>query len=141
LPKLAETLRLEVDDLLPAVDAAAMLRFARVAQGDVMITEAGQQFATAGVHRSHEIFKDQLVRTVPFVTTVVEALRRKKDRRIRKDWVIDILDEHFSAEEAERQFETLVDWGRYALLFEYDRDEERLYAVEEEEHPAGVTSS
>jgi NitT/TauT family transport system ATP-binding protein len=141
LPKLAESLRLEVDDLLPAVDAAALLGFARVAQGDVMITEAGQQFATAGVHVSHEIFRDQLLNNVPFVTTVVEALRHKKDRRIRKDWVVDILDEHFSAEEAERQFETLVDWGRYALLFEYDRDEERLYAVEEEEEPVEVVSS
>ena len=31
LPKLAESLRLEVDDLLPAVDAAALLGFAVVA--------------------------------------------------------------------------------------------------------------
>ena len=39
LPKLAESLRLEVDDLLPAVDAAVMLGFAKVAQGDVMLTD------------------------------------------------------------------------------------------------------
>jgi NitT/TauT family transport system ATP-binding protein len=26
-----------------------------------------------------------------------------------------------------------VDWGRYAHLFEYDADEERLYRVEAEE--------
>jgi hypothetical protein len=25
-----------------------------------------------------------------------------------------------------------VDWGRYAQLFEYDANEERLYAAEEE---------
>jgi hypothetical protein len=30
-----------------------------------------------------------------------------------------------------------VDWGRYAQLFEYDADEERLYKVEEE--PAEAT--
>src|SRR5580658_5749548 len=34
LPKLAESLRLEVDDLLPAVDAALMLGFAQVSEGD-----------------------------------------------------------------------------------------------------------
>jgi NitT/TauT family transport system ATP-binding protein len=132
LPKLAETLRLEVDDLLPAVDASALLGFAQVAQGDVTITDAGRMFATADVHPSHEIFREQLVKNVPFINTVVEALRQKNDRRIGKDFLVDILDEHFSASEAERQFETLVDWGRYAQLFEYDRDEERLYAVEEE---------
>ena len=38
----------------------------------------------------------------------------------------------FTSEEARRQFETVVDWGRYAQLFEYDADEERLYKVEEE---------
>jgi len=132
LPKLAETLRLEVDDLLPAVDAAALLGFAQVAQGDVTITDAGREFATAGVHRSHEIFKEQLLKNVPFVSTAIEAIAQKKDGRIGKDFLLDILDEHFSASEAERQFETLVDWGRYAQLFEYDRDEERLYAAEEE---------
>jgi len=136
LPKLADSLRLEVDDLLPAVDASAMLGFAVVAQGDVTITGAGKEFATAGVHRSHEIFKEQLLKNVPFASTVIEATRQKNDGRIGKDFLLDILDEHFSASEAERQFQTLVDWGRYAQLFEYDADEERLYRVDEEEPEA-----
>src|SRR5579871_611364 len=132
LPKLAESLRLEVDDLLPAVDASAMLGFAEVAHGDVTITAAGKEFATAGVHRSHEIFKEQLLKNVPFASTVTEAIRQKSDSRIGKEFLLDILDEHFSASESEKQFQTLVDWGRYAQLFEYDADEERLYQVEEE---------
>ncbi len=132
LPKLAESLRLEVDDLLPAVDAAALLGLAEVAHGDVTITAAGREFATASVHRSHEIFKEQFLSHVPFVSTVVEALNQKKDGRIGKDFLLDILDEHFSDSEAERQFVTLVDWGRYAQLFEYDADQERLYKAEEE---------
>ncbi|HTX35939.1 MAG TPA: nitrate/sulfonate/bicarbonate ABC transporter ATP-binding protein [Bryobacteraceae bacterium] len=136
LPKLADSLRLEVDDLLPAVDAAAMLGFAEVSQGDVAITPVGTEFATANVHRSHEIFKEQVLRNVPFMSTVVEALRQKRDGRIGKDFLLDILDEHFSESEAERQFQTVVDWGRYAQLFEYDADEERLYAVEAEEPEA-----
>jgi NitT/TauT family transport system ATP-binding protein len=133
LPKLAESLRLEVDDLLPAVDASALLGFAEVTHGDVIITPAGQEFATAGVHRSHEIFGEQLLKRVPFISTVTEAIRQKTDGRIGKEFLLDILDEHFSASEAEKQFQTLVDWGRYAHLFEYDADEERLYKVEEEE--------
>ena len=132
LPKLADSLRLEIDDLLPAVDAAVLLGFAEVAQGDVNITEIGTEFATAGVHRSHEIFKEQVLRHVPFALTTVEAIRQKKDGRIGKEFLLDILDEHFSASETERQFQTLVDWGRYAQLFEYDSDEERLYQVEDE---------
>ena len=133
LPKLAESLRLEVDDLLPAVDASSLLGFAEVAHGDVTITAAGREFATATVHRSHQIFQEQLVNHVPFISTVTEAINQKKDGRIQKEFLLDILDEHFSEAEAERQFQTLVDWGRYARLFDYDADEERLYKVEEEE--------
>jgi NitT/TauT family transport system ATP-binding protein len=133
LPKLAESLRLEVDDLLPAVDASAMLGFATVAQGDVEMLNPGKEFATADMHRSHEIFKEQLLKHVPFISTVLEALKHKRDGRIGKDFLVDILDEHFSDSEAERQFETLVDWGRYAQLFEYDADEERLYLPEGED--------
>jgi NitT/TauT family transport system ATP-binding protein len=133
LPKLAESLRLEVDDLLPAVDALQLLGFAEVAHGDVTISESGREFATADVHRSHQIFKEQLIKNVPFVSTAVEAIKHSKDGRIKKDFLVDILDEHFSDAESERQFQTLVDWGRYAQLFEYDADEESLYQAEDEE--------
>ncbi len=133
LPQLAESLRLEVDDLLPAVDASNMLGFAAVSQGDVTITDIGRQFATADVHRSHHIFKEQLLKNVPFASTVVQTINQKKNGRIGKEFLLDILDEHFSESEAERQFQTLVDWGRYAQLFEYDASEERLYRVEEDE--------
>ena len=133
LPMLADSLRLEVDDLLPAVDAAVLLGFAEVAQGDVTITPSGQEFSTANVHRSHEIFQEQLLKNVPFANTVVKAIDQKKDGRIGKEFLLDILDEHFSESEAQRQFETLVDWGRYAQLFEYDAVEERLYAVQDEQ--------
>jgi NitT/TauT family transport system ATP-binding protein len=133
LPKLAESVRLEVDDLLPAVDASSLLGFARVEHGDVILTPVGDEFATADVHRSHQIFKQQVLANVPFMSTVVETMRQKKDGRIGKDFLLDILDEHFSETEAEKQFQTLVDWGRYAQLFEYDADEERLYIADENE--------
>jgi NitT/TauT family transport system ATP-binding protein len=134
LPRLASDLRLEIDDLLPAIDASALLGFASVEEGDVIITDIGKEFATAGVHRSHEIFKEQLLNTVPLTAVVLRVLEEKRDGRIGKEFLLDILDEHFSDEEAEKQFQTLIDWGRYAHLFEYDADAERLYMAEPEEN-------
>jgi NitT/TauT family transport system ATP-binding protein len=133
LPKLAETLRLEVDDLLPAVDASRILGFANVEHGDVLITPIGNEFANADIHKSHQIFKRQLLKNVPFVSTVVETLHQKRDGRIGKEFLLDILDEHFSEAESQQQFQTLVDWGRYAQLFEYDADDEFLRRADEEE--------
>lgn len=124
---MAERLRLEIDDLLPTVDAAVLLGLAEVADGDVLLTSAGKEFAAASVDRSQEIFAEQLLSRVPFVASVVETVRQRMDGGVSKDFFIDILDEHFSESEAERQFDTLVNWGRYAHLFEYDATEERLH--------------
>jgi NitT/TauT family transport system ATP-binding protein len=123
LPQLAERLRLEVDDLLPIVDAAAMLGFVEVAHGDVMVTPAGREFAEAPVERSKEIFRHQILRCVPLIQTIMEALRAKNNGRVKADLILDILDEYYSEKEAKRQFETAIDWGRFAQLFEYDADE------------------
>jgi NitT/TauT family transport system ATP-binding protein len=132
LPKLAERLRLEIDDLLPIVDAAVLLGFAEISEGDVIITPVGKEFATADVERSWQLVRKQLVERTPFVPTILETLQQKKSGGVKKDFFLDILDEHFSESEAEQQFETLVSWGRYAQLFEYDADEKRLYLPEED---------
>jgi NitT/TauT family transport system ATP-binding protein len=126
-------LRLDVDDLLPTVDAAQLLGFADVLNGDVLITPVGHEFATADVQRSKDLFREQFLKNVPFVSSVVETLRQKKTGKVGKDFFIDILDEHFSNVEAENQFETLLTWGRYAQLFDYDSNGENLVRVDEEE--------
>ncbi|HEV2647276.1 MAG TPA: AAA-associated domain-containing protein [Acidobacteriaceae bacterium] len=117
LPELANDFRLEIDDLLPAIDASALLGFASVAEGDVIITNIGNEFAMAGIHRSHEIFNEQLLSRVPLAATVVKVLEGKRDGWISKEFLLDILEEHFSDEEAEKQFQTLIDWGPLRIPF------------------------
>ncbi len=81
---LAEQLRLEVDDLLPAVDAAVMLGLAVLEEGDVNVTAVGREFVLADVERSWEIFRKQLLERVPFVSTVMQILQQKEKRRREK---------------------------------------------------------
>ncbi len=130
IPVLAERLQLAVDDLLPILDAAVMLGFAEVTQGDVVLTEVGKDFATTTILRSKDLFRQQLLKNVPIINSILQTLRGKKNGSMREDFFIDLWDEHFPREEAERQFATAVDWGRYAELFEYDAREQRLYLPE-----------
>jgi len=130
LPRLAERLQLAVDDLLPILDAAVMLGFAEVSQGDVRLTKIGQDFATTTILRSKDLFRQQALSHVPVLTSIVQTLREKRSGSMRADFFLDLWDEHFPHEEAERQFATTVDWGRYAELFEYDASEDRLYLPE-----------
>jgi NitT/TauT family transport system ATP-binding protein len=126
IAQLAERLRLTVDDLLPILDAAALLNFATVAAGDVDVTEVGRAFAEADILRSKDLFRQQVLAYAPMVAAMDRALRETKDGTMRADFFLDLLDEHFPIAEAERQFATAVDWGRYAELFEYDASEGRL---------------
>lgn len=130
LPLLAQRLRLEVDDLLPIVDAAVLLGFAEVVQGDVIVSDMGRAFAQADILTSKELFRQQVLAHVPLIVTIVQTLREKQKGGMRADFFLDILDEHYPYDEAQRQFATAVDWGRYAELFEYDAVEERLYLPE-----------
>lgn len=120
---LAHSLRLEVDDLLPILDAAAQLGFAELQDGRVFVTETGKEFARADTLTSKDIFRTHVLEHAPLVQTIVEILRARPRRVMRRDLMLDILDEHYPTEEAERQFATAVDWGRYAELFEYDADD------------------
>ncbi len=130
LPNLAERLQLEIDDLLPIVDAAVLLGFAKVSQGDIALTEIGQDFATTTILRSKDLFRQQILANVPMIVSMVQSLREKQNGSMRGDFFLDLLDEYFPHQEAEKQFSTAVDWGRYAELFEYDATEERLYLSE-----------
>jgi NitT/TauT family transport system ATP-binding protein len=130
IPRLAERIQLEVDDLLPILDAAVLLSFAEVTQGDVKLTDIGQDFATTTILRSKDLFRQQVLANVPILVSMIQTLREKRNRSMRAGFFIDLLNEYFSDKESERQFATAVDWGRYAELFEYDASEERLYLPE-----------
>jgi NitT/TauT family transport system ATP-binding protein len=124
--RLAERLALPVDDFLSIVDAATLLGFAEVIDGRVNVTPIGRDFATTTILRSKDVFREQALARVPIVATIVKTLAQKENRTMRADFFLDLLDEYFPAAEAQAQFNTAVEWGRYAELFEYDADEERL---------------
>ena len=134
--QIADRLQLSVDDLLPILDAASMLGFAEVIQGDVKLTKIGCDFATTTILRSKDLFRQQVLEHVPMMVSMLQTLREKRNGSMRADFFLDLLDEYFPHEEAERQFATAVDWGRYAELFEYDASEERIYLPE----PVAVVS-
>jgi len=124
--KIAERLLMEIDDLLPILDAAVLLGFAELSEGQVRLTEAGRDFATATILRSKEIFRNQALAHAPLVAAITRALQERESKKESADFFLDRLKDHYPEEEARLQFETAVDWGRYAELFEFDADEESL---------------
>jgi NitT/TauT family transport system ATP-binding protein len=135
---LANELGMEADDLLPIIDAAAMLGFVQVAQGDVEMTEAGRAFAEADIQDRKVMFRQAALAKISIFQQIAQALQRKSDRTIPVEFFRDILDEYFSKQEVQRQLETILDWGRYAEIFDYNADSGRLIAGEAETTGEGV---
>ena len=124
--RLAERLALPVDDFLSILDAAVLLGFAEVVAGRVNVTVIGRDFATTTILRSKELFQQQVLTYVPIVATIARSLAEKENKSMPADLFLDLLEEHYPEQEARAQFNTAVEWGRYAELFEYDATEERL---------------
>jgi NitT/TauT family transport system ATP-binding protein len=122
----AEQLVMEVDDLLPIVEAATLLSFAKSDKGDLEITPLGKEFAEADIATRKRIFRDAALANVPLLQQMHKALLSKSDHSLPLEFFRDILDEHFPREEVQRQIETALDWGRYGDIFSYDSEADRL---------------
>jgi len=130
--RMADYLSFEIDDLLPIVEAAALLGFVKVTEGDVEITPAGLEFANAAILRQKELFRNAALENVALLKQIKSGLESKSDHTLPDDFFHDILDEHFTEEETVRQLETAINWGRYAELFDHDSERKRFFIPEEQ---------
>ncbi|MBE7180913.1 MAG: nitrate/sulfonate/bicarbonate ABC transporter ATP-binding protein [Terriglobus roseus] len=124
--QLADDLAFEIDDLLPIVDAAALLGFLTVQEGDAMMTPQGAEYGHAEIQRQKEMFRVAAIEKVLLLRQIVRAIHAKSDRSVPEEFFHDMLDEQFSEDETQRQLETAINWGRYAELFDYDSNRQRF---------------
>ncbi|AEJ38256.1 ABC transporter related protein [Sulfobacillus acidophilus TPY] len=128
---LGAELFLEVDDLLPVTETAQLFHLADVKAGDIRLTPLGEEFVAGDIGDRKAIILKQL-REIPLFQMIERVLRSKASHSMAKDFFLDILEEHFSPKEAERQLMTAINWGRFAELFQYDTDTELLFLEEDD---------
>ena len=136
--RLADELAFEIDDLLPIVDAAVLLGFLRIEEGDAIITPAGREFAESEILKQKEVFRQAAIEHVLLLRQITRALDNKSDHTVPEEFFLDMLDEQFSQDETQRQLETAINWGRYAELFDFDAGRRRFILPESEETPASL---
>jgi NitT/TauT family transport system ATP-binding protein len=133
---LADDLAFEIDDVLPIVEGAALLGFLRVTEGDVELTAAGREYVEADISDQKELFGKAAMERATLIRQIKRALDSKVNHSLPEEFFHDTLDEHFSEEEARRQLETAIHWGRYSYLFDYDADSEKFFIAEEDDQSA-----
>ena len=134
--RLADDLGLELDDFLPIVDAAQLLGFLTIEEGDTSITPSGTEFANSEILRQKELFRAAATENVLLLRQIRRALESKSDHTVPEDFFLDMIDEQFSEEESLRQMETAITWGRYAELFDFDAARRRFVLPDMQEEAA-----
>jgi NitT/TauT family transport system ATP-binding protein len=129
---LADDLSFEIDDVLPIVEAASMLGFVNVSEGDVHMTPTGHQYVEADIAERKELFANAALDRVTLIRQIKRALESKSNHTLPDEFFHDTLDEHFTEEETVQQLQTAINWGRYAGLFDYDSASRKFYISEEE---------
>jgi NitT/TauT family transport system ATP-binding protein len=126
LPEVAAELNFDIDDLLPLVDAAAMLGLLKVHGGDLEVTPVGRDFTSADIQTSKQIFAGQARDRAPLVRTICRALATSHNGTLRASFFLDLLRRGFGSDDARQQLDTAIAWGRYGELFDYDTDSDRI---------------
>ena len=132
LYQIGRHLHLEIDDLFPLIEAADILGLANAEEGDLVLTEEGKHFAEAGVLEEKQVFRAQVLQHVVLVRKIVEALRAAPGHILPEEHFLEILETHFSKEEAQAQLDTAISWGRYAELYSY-QENRGMFRLEEGE--------
>jgi len=130
ISRLADDLAFEIDDVLPLVESASILGFLNVEEGAAELTEPGRAFAEADILQRKEIFREA-ARRVPLIRQMLRSLASKADHSLPYDFFRDLLAAHFTESEVQRQLDTALNWGRYAELFEFDSEANRVYIPED----------
>lgn len=130
LHRLADELVMEVDDLLPIVEATALLNFICLHEGDAELTTEGRALVEADILTRKVLFREAALQHVPLLRQIEHALLAKSNHTLPDDFFYDILEEHFTEKEAKRQLETAINWGRYAEIFDYDAGSKLLFLTE-----------
>ncbi|WP_448515092.1 AAA-associated domain-containing protein, partial [Parathermosynechococcus lividus] len=143
LYRIAQELQLELDDILPIVQAAQLMELVELKEGDIGVTPIGHAFIQGDIDQRKLIIRQQLLKSIRLVQQIHTFLTAKQNHRIPESLVLDILERHFTPQEADRQLNTAIDWGRYAELFSYDEPAKEIFLEsndQEESFPLQTTA-
>ncbi|MBA4791192.1 MAG: nitrate/sulfonate/bicarbonate ABC transporter ATP-binding protein [Rhizobiales bacterium] len=132
LPELADSLHLPADELFPVAEALAMLRFADVVGGDILITDAGRQFVNLDVEPRKQLFAKHVLAHIPLATHIRKVLDERSGHKAPWSRFADELEDHMSEDFAEDCLRAVINWGRYGEVFVYD-EQTRQFSLEDQD--------
>lgn len=120
---------LELDDLLPIVEAGEMLGLIHVQTGDVSLTEKGHLFIAASPKVRKKILHETVLNLDAF-RRFSEYLKRSNEKSISREDLLDffenghLIDNNKDSQDRISDFNWFIEWGRQGLVLTYDANNE-----------------
>jgi hypothetical protein len=121
---IAKEMESDVDDIMPALNAAVYLGFVEVRDGDIKITESGKEFLNARIVDRKRILRQKLLDLEPFHTAynlglskpftindLIEELNKEGYIEVREPGIAHLLEI------------LLAEWGAFAGILKKKGDE------------------
>ena len=124
--RLEHELGLSTAAVLRLTEVAELLGFATIAAGDITLTPLGETFSEARILARKEIFATR-IRRLPLFKWLLSMLEATDKQQLDRDVIRLALELEFPPEDAARQVELAIDWGRYAEILAYDDGTEMIY--------------
>lgn len=119
-------------ETIAIVKAAEMLNLVDTPKDDVLMTELGWYFLADPLPARKTLFKQAIMKLRLF-QILLEQLEEAPDNRVAAEEVLERLAALLPYDHSDKLFETLVAWGRYAEILDYDQDTNTLYLPRHEE--------
>lgn len=128
--KIARELQFKFSDLLKVMKTAEILGFVSTPSGDIVLEPLGRQLLESDMNQRKLLVREQLKKHGLFAY-LMRLLRGQEDRSLTKEVILEHLAMLLPNESPEKMFHTIVNWGRFAELFGYNKDEDRFYLDQE----------
>ena len=116
----------EFGETIAIVKAAEMLGLVDTPKDDVVMTQAGWYFLAAPATVRKTLFRQAIMKLRLF-QMLIARLEAEPDGRVDANIVLDELGTLLPYDQPSKLFQTLIAWGRYAELVDFDQNANVVY--------------
>lgn len=124
--RFAQELNMDTSELLPILQAAELLGFVQTPGGDVVLLPLGRRIVDADINTKKSILREQMEK-LPLFRFFMDFLSNHPEKAVEKSVILEELTLLVPTESPEKQYGTLLKWGRYGEIFGFSHDTGRFF--------------
>lgn len=119
--KLARDLQIKFGDLILTIKAGEMMKFFNTPGADVTLEPMGKKVIEVKMNEKKALVREQ-VKNLGIFQYFIQFLKNQPDREVNKEIILEEITRLLPSENTTQTFNTLINWGRYGEIFNYNRD-------------------